>query len=1673
MGAHDNTIGGSVAGARNVIAASGANGIQIEGTGTDNNVVQGNFIGTDATGELDRGNTSDGVRIGNGAQSNTIGGTAPEARNIISGNDGDGVDIQGNGTTGNVVQGNYIGTDDDGEQDLGNSAEGVDLSADGNTIGGSVAGAGNVISGNNLRGIYVTGAGVSATIQGNYVGLDDDGLQALGNNFDGIEVAFGAGGVTIQDNVVAANGQWGITLQGTGAGNTLIGNTVGLNRSRTIILGGAGVYVSTDGNTLTGNTIGGSNSYGIYLTGSSDNTIQGNYIGTNSAGSTGIGNAWQGIGIDGANSDFNLIGGTDSGEGNVIAHNARDGISIASGAGTGISILGNTFRSNGGLAIDLSDNGVTANDSSGNPADQDIGPNGLQNFPEFSSVRLSGTDLIIEGDLRTDGVSTPYRLEFYGNPIGTADATNGEGRIYLGSTLVTTDADGRVSFSVTLFAAGLTTGDSVTGTATRVDALAQVGVSDQLAYGSTSEFATNMTVAASNSAPTLVASAALNSIQEDPTSNTGTLVSLLVDTEATDPDVGAVKGIAITAAPTTNGSWEYTLNGTTWLSMGTPSTAAALLLSADATTAIRFVPNTNFNGVSGLLSYKAWDQTSGTAGGTADVTISGASSAFSLQTNGTSVSVSAVNDQPTFTSLDGAPTHIEGGSSVFLDTNVSILDVELSALNDFDGATLTLNRQGGANPEDQLAFDGLTVTVSGTDLFVSGTQVGTYLFTGGGMSIAFGAGATNAQVNTVLQNIVYWNSSDNPPTSVQLEWVFSDGNSGAQGSGGALQITGTSTVNITPANDAPSITLMNVGGPYVEGGTPALFDTAPVLSDPDSTNFDTGTLTASIVSAGTADDRITIRHQGTAAGQIGVSGNDVTYGGTVIGTWAGGTDGFTPLVVTFNSQATVAAVQALSGNIQFSNVSENPSTTSRLVRIVLTDGDGGTSNNGQNLLAVTAVNDATVVTTTGTSLTYTENQSATAVDSALTISDVDNTNLTGATVSISGNYANGQDVLAFTNQLGISGSWNAAAGVLTLTGTTTVTNYQTALRSITYVNSSDAPSTLARTVSFIVNDGTANSTAATRGISITSVNDAPTIGSGSLAAVLEDTLNPAGATISSLVGSSFADPDAGASLSGIVVTSNNAPLSEGVWQYSTDSGTSWFDVGTVGVNGLALNVSTRVRFVPAADFSGSPTIISFRGLDNTYAGGFTSGATRVTVDTSSPGGTSAISSSLASINTTVTAVNDVPVRTAGSVSNLTVLEDSGLTSLGLSGVTYSPGGGVDENSQTLTYTVTAIPALSVGRVYLADGTTAVTVGSYTLTEIRGMQFQPTHNASGVSAFQFNVTDSGDTSNGGQNSFSEFILLTVSAVNDAPVLATSTGTLAYSENDPPTPVDPSLTVSDVDNVNLTGATITISSNFVFGEDVLAFTNQFGITGSWNAATGVLTLTGTTSVANYQAALRTVTYANTSGTPSTSLRTIQFQVSDGATSSSPAFREVSVAAVNNAPTISSISNQTIDEDTVLGPLAFTVNDIDSSNLVVTAATSDGSLIPLGNIVLGGTGTNQTVTVTPAPNLYGGPVTITLTVSDGSLIAQTSFDVIVQPINDPPTIINSTFSVSEIASNGTLVGTVVAGDVDLGDTRSFSVLSGDPLGAFTIDATGQITVADASQLDFETRPTWTLTV
>jgi titin len=244
----NNIIGGS--GAGNLISGNRGEGVAVN---SPRNTVQANFIGTDVSGTRAVPNDI-GVSLGEGG--NLIGGVAPGDENLVSGNRSYGVFISGGRN--NLVQGNRVGTDVSGTVALGNG-EGVFINTgSGNTIGGVVAGAGNLISGNRLNGVTILDSG--NRVQGNLVGTDISGTTAVANGRSGVLIDFvlasgnliggadaGAG------NTIAFNGGAGVVVQGAGAtGNRIQGNAIHSNAGLGIDLGGDGVTPNDPGDADSG-----------------------------------------------------------------------------------------------------------------------------------------------------------------------------------------------------------------------------------------------------------------------------------------------------------------------------------------------------------------------------------------------------------------------------------------------------------------------------------------------------------------------------------------------------------------------------------------------------------------------------------------------------------------------------------------------------------------------------------------------------------------------------------------------------------------------------------------------------------------------------------------------------------------------------------------------------------------------------------------------------------------------------------------------------------------------------------------------------------------------------------------------------------------------------------------------------------------------------------------------------------------------------------------------------------------------------------------------------------------------------------------------------------------------------------------------------------------------------
>jgi hypothetical protein len=229
--AANNTVGGPAEGERNVIGPNDGVGIEIRG---DANVVQGNYIGTDATGTESRSNRMEGIWIAPSAENNVIGGSNPGEGNLIAGNSLFGISIDGVGATGNVVKGNYIGVDASGRFPLKNRY-GLVLggSAQNNIIGGKEPGEANVISGNQSAGMLIRGSGTSGNvIKGNLIGPDSSGEKELMQG-TGIWMLEGSQGNVIggteegEGNIIAHSGTIGVFIDGADTtGNTIRGNSI-------------------------------------------------------------------------------------------------------------------------------------------------------------------------------------------------------------------------------------------------------------------------------------------------------------------------------------------------------------------------------------------------------------------------------------------------------------------------------------------------------------------------------------------------------------------------------------------------------------------------------------------------------------------------------------------------------------------------------------------------------------------------------------------------------------------------------------------------------------------------------------------------------------------------------------------------------------------------------------------------------------------------------------------------------------------------------------------------------------------------------------------------------------------------------------------------------------------------------------------------------------------------------------------------------------------------------------------------------------------------------------------------------------------------------------------------------------------------------------------------------
>ncbi len=696
----------------------------------------------------------------------------------------------------------------------------------------------------------------------------------------------------------------------------------------------------------------------------------------------------------------------------------------------------------------------------------------------------------------------------------------------------------------------------------------------------------------------------------------------------------------------------------------------------------------------------------------------------------------------------------------------------------------------------------------------------------------------------------------------------------------------------------------------------------------------------------------------------------------------------------------------------------------------------------------------------------------------------------------------------------ITAAYNAATGLLTLIGSAPLAQYQAALRTVTYSNAAAAPTaTPARAITFVVSDGSNTSAVATATVTLTSVNDQPNFTASNPPVVNEDaglqtvngwaTFDPgapdeSGQTVLAYLVSNvsnaalFTTPptvdtsgnlsytpapnafgtstfevrvqDNGGTANGGVDTSapqtftitvngindqpsftaSNPPAVNENAGAQTVAGWATFNPGNAQESAQAVLAYTVSNVSNPALFSAQPSVAANGNLTYTPAAG-ANGTSTFEVRVQDSGGTAnggVDTSPAQTFSITVNAMDDPPIAVNDTA---TLAEDALATAINVLANDTDPDGG---------------PKLigAVQNPSTNGGTVLITGGGTGLTYQPAADYCNTPPGAPLDTFTYTLTPGGSTAT---------VTVTVNCVNDLPVVdlngpaagidfaATFTeggGAVAIVDN-------ANLTVSDVDSANLASASVTLTNLLDAGQETLAVaattvSPNTPIVATYNTGTpgqGVLTLTGSATLAQYQAALHTLTYNNGSTNPNPTNRGITFVVNDGADPSAPATAAVTINAVNSAPVFIKGPDQTVNEDvgaqTVNG-WATGINDGDNGSQALIfniTGNTNPTLFSAGPSINATTGT---LTYTPAANANGS-ATITLTLSDNGgtanggvdTSAPQTFTITVTAVNDAPSFtagpnqtVNEDAGAQTVSSWATAISAGLADEA--GQTLTFNV-------------------------------------
>ena len=890
-------------------------------------------------------------------------------------------------------------------------------------------------------------------------------------------------------------------------------------------------------------------------------------------------------------------------------------------------------------------------------------------------------------------------------------------------------------------------------------------------------------------------------------------------------------------------------------------------------------------------------------------------------------------------------------------------------------------------------------------------------------------------------------------------------------------------------------------------------NTAPVLSAIEGSTLafveGTGSLPVTASLAVSDADSPTLASATVAIASGYVNGEDVLEfvdTGTITGSWSAATG-----VLTLTGVDIVAMYEFALRNVSFRNTSESPTAGARAIAFTVTDTSALASNTAIRFVDVQPLDDAPVLSAIeGAALGWTEGDAPAPVSASLAVADADSAVLTGATVRVSAGYTAGEDVLGFVDTASIAGSWSAATGTLTLTGSDSLANWQAALRSVTYENASDAPAAVYREVEFVVSDGTIASAPVARAIDVAAVNDAPAL---------------AGVESTDLA---YTEGD------------GNVPLSAGITATDADSptlasATLRITAGHVpGEDSLALPgsipagvVGTWIQGTGTLTLSGPATLAEYttmlRGVVYRNLGENPAAGARTVTITLNDGVTD---SAPVTRQVVVAPANDPPVLSAIEAGVLAITEGDAavpltatltvadVDSATLAGAVVSFGAGYRAGEDVLrfsdTLTIASVWNPGAGTLTLAG---VDTVAAYEAA-LRAVRYEnASQNPAATRTVAFVVDD------GVATSAPVARTVDVAPVNQAPVLTLPAGTLGWTEGAAPEPLAAGATLADVDSTAWDGGVLQVSidagaapgdrlaivpaGNGPGQVDVLGNRVRYGGTEIGTVAGGAsgapLTVTFDAGAVRdmVTAVIWRVGFDSTSVTPGVDERHVSFTVSDGdGGTSAPQQATLRVTAVNGAATISAPASIAATEDTDFtfasaGAAAIAIDDADAGTdtLDLTLRATQGTLALArldGLTVLEGSGSGvdaslrvvgSTASVNAAldglryaaPADWSGDAEIHVAfteVASGRPATVATIAVAVAPVNDAPTLAtNAGLSTGETSAIVVTSGMLAIADIDDPSSQRFVTVLGAPAhGRLTLDDTTIAAGGRFSQADID---------